>query len=139
MAPSASGVPLEDECVNEFLKLKKTRSYRYITFGINDEATKVSVVDTGARDKTYDDFTKLFPDDDCRYGVYDHDFEDSEGCQKSKMVFFAWVPDTAKVKKKMLYASTKDTLKQALDGISFEIQATDAEELGVKYVQEKCQ
>lgn len=39
---------------------------------------------------SYEEFCALFPPTDCRYGVYDYDYTDSEGCQKSKIVFFAW-------------------------------------------------
>ena len=43
-------------------------------------------------------------------------------------------PDDAKIKQKMLFASSKDALRRALVGIAAEIQATDfsevAEEVG---------
>ncbi len=38
-------------------------------------------------------------------------------------------PDSGAVKLKMVYASTKDTLRKALNGIAKEIQANDAEDL----------
>lgn len=38
-------------------------------------------------------------------------------------------PDTAKVRTKMLYASSKDRIKRELDGIQVEVQATDASEV----------
>lgn len=40
-----------------------------------------------------------------------------------------WTPETARIKSKMLYASSKDTLKISLDGISLEVQATDISEV----------
>ena len=40
-----------------------------------------------------------------------------------------WSPDTTGVKSKMMYASTKDFIKQALSGIALELQATDFDEL----------
>ena len=39
---------------------------------------------------SYESFTEKLPEHDCRYGIYDYDYTDSEGCQKSKIVFFAW-------------------------------------------------
>jgi hypothetical protein len=38
-------------------------------------------------------------------------------------------PDTAKIKERMIYASSKDTLRRSLDGIAVEIQGTDADEV----------
>lgn len=38
-------------------------------------------------------------------------------------------PDVAKVRTKMLYASTKDRIKRDLDGIQAELQVTDPSEM----------
>ena len=38
-------------------------------------------------------------------------------------------PDTAKIKQKMIFASSRDALKRALVGISVEIQGTDSSEV----------
>lgn len=38
-------------------------------------------------------------------------------------------PDVAKVRTKMLYASSKDRFKRELDGIQVELQATDPSEM----------
>lgn len=40
-------------------------------------------------------------------------------------------PDTAKVRSKMIYASSKDRFKRELDGIQIELQATDPTEMGL--------
>ena len=46
---------------------------------------------TGGPTESYDDFTVLLPENDCRYAVYDFDFVTSENCQKSKIFFIAWL------------------------------------------------
>lgn len=38
-------------------------------------------------------------------------------------------PDSARVKSKMMYASTKDFFKSHLDGLSLEFQASDLDEV----------
>jgi cofilin len=38
-------------------------------------------------------------------------------------------PDNAKIKQKMLYASSRDALKRALTGIAVEIQGSDYSEV----------
>jgi len=48
-----------------------------------------------------------------------------------------WCPDTAKVKKKMLYSSSFDALKKSLVGVQKYIQATDASEAAMDAVEEK--
>lgn len=36
--------------------------------------------------------------------------------EKNKLFFVSWVPDVAKVKAKMLYASSKERFRRELDG-----------------------
>ena len=38
-------------------------------------------------------------------------------------------PDGSKIKQKMVYASSKDALRRSLQGIAFEVQGTDLEEV----------
>lgn len=45
-------------------------------------------------------------------------------------------PDDAKIKQKMIYASSKDAIRKALVGISSEIQGTDVSE--VDYQTGEC-
>jgi hypothetical protein len=48
------------------------------------------------------------------------------------------VPDVAPVKKKMVYAGSKDALSSALIGIMVKIQATDASELSEAKLLTEC-
>lgn len=61
--------------------------------------------------------------------MYDFEYTNKDECKFSKMVFVLWSPDAAKLKAKMLYASTKDFFKTKLDGISLELQATDIDDV----------
>jgi hypothetical protein len=47
-------------------------------------------------------------------------------------------PDTAPIKKKMVYAGSKDALTRALVGVSTKISATDLSELTVDILIEAC-
>ncbi len=68
--------------------------------------------------------------DDCRFAVYDFEYtiNEAEG-PRNKILFIAWSPDVSKVKSKMMYASSKDSLKKSLVGIAKDVQATDAGEI----------
>jgi len=133
MANAASGMAVDDECKLKFLELKAKRSYRFIVYKI--EQQQVVVDKLGEPNESYEDFTASFPDNECRYAVYDFDFTTAENCQKSKIFFIAWSPDIAKVRSKMVYASSKDRFKRELDGISFELQATDPSEMSLDIVK----
>lgn len=136
MANSASGMAVSDECKLKFLELKTKRNYRFIVFKIENQ--DVVVEKLGGPAETYEDFTASLPDNECRYAVYDFDFITDENCQKSKIFFIAWSPDTSKVRSKMVYASSKDRFKRELDGIQVELQATDPSEMSLDIVKARA-
>ncbi|KAJ2508442.1 cofilin [Coemansia sp. RSA 2052] len=76
----------------------------------------------------YELFVKQLPEQECRYAVYDFAYE-KDGSSRNKILFYAWSPDTAKIKNKMVYASSKDSLRKTLVGIAQDVQATDYEEV----------
>ncbi|XP_020693509.1 actin-depolymerizing factor-like [Dendrobium catenatum] len=134
-ANSASGLAVDDECKLRFLELKTRRCFRFIVFKIEEKAMQITVERLGQPEESYEDFTKSLPTDECRYAVYDFDFVTDENCQKSKIFFIAWSPDSSKVRNKMLYASSKDRFKRELDGIQVELQATDPSEMSLDIVR----
>ncbi|KAL7214288.1 hypothetical protein ACSBR1_026660 [Camellia fascicularis] len=94
----------------------------------------VAVEKLGSPEESYEDFTASLPADECRYAVFDFDFITDENCQKSKIFFIAWSPDTSKVRMKMVCASSKDRFKRELDGIQVELQATDQSEMSIDII-----
>ncbi|KAI3712544.1 hypothetical protein L1987_71102 [Smallanthus sonchifolius] len=136
MANAASGMAVKDECKLKFLELKSKRNHRYIIFKI--EELQVIVEKLGSPDASYEDFTNSLPSNECRYAVYDFDFTTDENCQKSKIFFIAWAPDTSKVRAKMVYASSKDRFKRELDGIQVELQATDPSEMSFDIIKARA-
>ncbi|URE13540.1 ADF [Musa troglodytarum] len=135
MANAASGMAVNDDCKLKFLELKAKRTYRFIIFKIDEKQKQVVVEKLGEPNLTYDDFTTSLPTNECRYAIYDFDFVTEENCQKSKIFFIAWSPDTSRVRSKMLYASSKDRFKRELDGIQVELQATDPTEMGLDVIR----
>ncbi|KAL4384974.1 hypothetical protein GQ457_15G002190 [Hibiscus cannabinus] len=124
---------VDDECKLKFLELKARRNYRYIIFKIHEQRVVVDKV--GSPTSTYEEFTASLPANECRYAVFDFDFTTDENCQKSKIFFIAWAPDTSRVRSKMVYASSKDRFKRELDGIQVELQATDPSEMSFDIIK----
>ncbi|CAH1432427.1 unnamed protein product [Lactuca virosa] len=129
MANAASGMAVHNECKLKFLELKAKRSFRFIVFKIEEKQKQVIVEKVGDPTQRHEDFAACLPDSECRYAVFDYDFVTQENCQKSRIFFIAWSPDTARVRSKMIYASSKDRFKRELDGIQVELQATDPTEM----------
>ncbi|KAL8145730.1 actin-depolymerizing factor 1-like [Apium graveolens] len=138
MANAASGIAVHDDCKLKFLELKAKRTYRSIIFKIEEIQKQVTVEKVGDPAESYEDFAASLPANECRYAVYDYDFVTQENCQKSRIFFIAWSPDTAKVRSKMIYASSKERFKRELDGIQVELQATDPTEMDMDVIKSRA-
>ena len=69
------------------LKLKK--KIKYIIFSLNQELTEIVVKKTST-EKDYDEFLKDLPETECRYAIYDFEFEKEGAGIRNKIVFFSW-------------------------------------------------
>eukprot|EP00960_Hanusia_phi_P070980 767439-Hanusia_phi.AAC.3 len=115
--------------------------------------TEIQVLKTGGKDATYEEFLKELPENDCRYGVFDIEYTDPKTkASRNKIAFYIWClvgtcsnailtsvvfvrcPDTAKVRTKMIFASSKDELKKRLVGIACEVQGSDAGDVALETV-----
>ena len=140
----SSGVVAKEECISIYNDLKLSRKFRFIIYCISEDGSSVTVEkasppsDHPSSRQAFDAFVKSLPSNDCRYSVFDFEYEKNGGEGiRNKIIFVAWSPDSAKVKNKMLYASSKDALRKRLEGIATEIQATDSDEIKYESVLEK--
>jgi len=146
----ASGVKVADECIDSYEAMKQKRKYKYCIYKLSDNMKEI-VIDKvfdnpGCEDRptTQSDYTPFWDylqavqmSQDCRYACFDVRYVTSEGGHRNKLTFIVFCPDEANVKKKMLYASSKDALKNKLIGC-LEIQASDLDELVMPEVVAKC-
>ncbi|KAJ1857118.1 cofilin [Coemansia sp. RSA 1822] len=136
----SSGIEVDNLCFDVYNDVK-TSKLKFVIYKISDDKKSVIVDSTSnepakdkdgnevaAKDDLYEEFLSRLPKDEGRFAVYDFDYE-IEGGKRNKLLFYAWAPDTAAIKSKMLYASTKQNIRQKLVGISSDVQATDEEEL----------
>lgn len=131
MEQQSSGVKVESEIPTLYEEFKLKKTLRYYTYKI--EKKKLIKIDAiGQIDATYDDFCKEFPEAEPRYGIIDLEFETKDGRPTSKIVFISWNPDVGKIGDKMIYASSKESMKTALPGVGIFINATDRAELDLE-------
>ncbi|CEH15784.1 actin depolymerizing factor [Ceraceosorus bombacis] len=133
----ASGVKVNPKCLEEFQALKLGHKTKYIIYGLSEDKTEIVVLKTSTSDK-YEEFLKELPADDCLWAVYDFEFSKGDDGKRSKIVFIAWSPDDARIKSKMLAASSKEPLRRSLVGVAVEVQGTDLDEITYDAVLEKC-
>ncbi|KAG9310989.1 actin depolymerizing factor [Chiua virens] len=131
----SSGVPVADICVTAFQDLKLRKKHKYIIFTLSPDLKEI-VVEKTSDGGDYDQFLADLPPKECRWAVYDFEFE-KDG-KRNKLLFYSWSPDEAKVKPKMVFAASRDALRRKLDGIAFEIQGTDPTEVSYETVLGKA-
>jgi len=146
-----SGVTVMDDCVKEFENMKKSRAYYGIVHKLSQDLKFIEVDKkfenpTGEEtDTTVEEYQKfanyllaMEEEKDCRYACYDVRFTTGEGVRRNKLVFITFCPENAKIKHKMVYSSSKDTLKSKLIGI-LDVQANDASDLALDNIVSKAQ
>ena len=69
------------------MKLKK--KYKFIVYKLNGDNSSV-VVEKAAETATYDEFVASLPKGECRYAVFDFEYEKPGEGQRNKICFFAW-------------------------------------------------
>ncbi|KIX99279.1 uncharacterized protein Z520_04855 [Fonsecaea multimorphosa CBS 102226] len=133
-----SGLSVNPDCVSKFNDLKLGRGGpKYIIYKISDDQKEI-VVDEVGSEPDYDTFReKLIAKKEANgkdrpsYAIYDVEFEleGGEG-KRSKIAFITYInQDATGVKSRMVYASSRETLKNALNGIAMNWQANDPGEL----------
>jgi cofilin len=63
--------------------------HRYIIFTLNKDLTEIVVEKTSSA-ADYDDFIADLPEVECRWAVYDFEFEKEGGGKRNKIVFISW-------------------------------------------------
>jgi len=138
----SSGVKVDPSCIEAYNTFKLGKKDAFILFGFNEDATKIVVLKqqekgtSGVRNAQWETFIKELPNNDVRYAVADVDYNSAEG-PRTEMVFITWAPETASIKRRMLMASSKDALKNAIVGCRTTIQACSYPDLDLRSVVEK--
>jgi len=139
-----SGVDVDPECKTAYDETLMGHMYRYVTLKIDEG--KVRIDKKGALDSTYDEFlvdlkAKDGDEDDCRYAIYDYHYTvntqgTSEPSARTRVFLVCWCPDTARIKRKMLYSASFDSVKKSFKGITTVIQANGEDDIDQKTIEE---
>jgi len=84
-----SGVSVTDDVVGEFQTIKLGKKYSYIQMKISDDR-KVIEMEKTVEISSYEDFVKQLPANDCRYSIFDFDYELGQSGQRNDLVFVVW-------------------------------------------------
>ncbi|KAF2263876.1 cofilin [Lojkania enalia] len=135
-----SGVSVAPECISTFNELKLGKDIKWIIYKISDDWKEIVVEET-SKDPDFGAFREKLLNAKSkdrrgkegiggRYAVFDveYDLESGEG-KRSKITFISWCPDDAPQYPRMMYSSSKEAIKRALNGLAADIQANDADDI----------
>eukprot|EP00892_Ulva_mutabilis_P007639 jgi/Ulvmu1/5247/UM022_0040.1 len=134
---SMAGIKVHPDSVNVLWEVNIKKTYRWVIFYIGTTGKEVEIEKVGAPASTWDEFVMEIPDNQCRYGVFDYEYTNSDGTTFGKLCFVSWAPETAPVRAKMQHASTKDLFRSMLEGIAVDITATEKPDLAEAVLREK--
>lgn len=80
---------MNEDCIAAFLDLKLKKLSKYIIFSLNKEKTEIITVKTSTV-QDYDEFLADLPENECRWAVYDFEFEKEDGGRRNKIIFYNW-------------------------------------------------
>ncbi|KAF1346612.1 cofilin [Delphinella strobiligena] len=134
-----SGVSVSPECISAFNDLKLGKSTKWIIYKISDDWKEIVVEETSSVDDYSAFREKLLSakskdrkgkeGQGGRYAVYDVEYETEGEGKRSKITFISWVPDDAPQYPRMMYSSSKEAIKRALNGLASDIQANDPDDI----------
>ncbi|CAL4913511.1 unnamed protein product [Urochloa decumbens] len=136
---ATEGMNVKEECQRWFMEMKWKKVHRFVVYKIDERSRAVLVDKVGGPGEGYEELVAALPGDDCRYAVFDFDFVSVDNCQKSKIFFIAWSPAASRIRAKILYATSKQGLRRLLDGVHYEVQATDPSEMGFDVIRGRAQ
>ncbi|KAJ2160795.1 cofilin [Coemansia sp. RSA 552] len=146
----SSGIRASKDCADKFVALKQLHKFKFVIFKINDTLDEIVVESTSAdhrkdeegkdipmKEDMYDEFLARFPSNEGRYAVYDFDYTLKDGGDRSRILFYAWAPDSARIRSRMIYTSSKSDFRKKLEGVAEDIQANDEDGLSRDAVLDK--
>jgi len=137
---ASSGVSVAPECITAFNELKLGKSMKWIIYKISDDWKEIVVEETSKESEWADFREKLLNAKSKdrkgkegiggRYAVFDvqYELESGEGT-RNKITFISWCPDDAPQYPRMMYSTSKEAIKRALNGLAADIQANDADDI----------
>ncbi|MFC8237119.1 actin-binding ADF family protein [Streptomyces sp. NPDC057284] len=114
---------MEDSCIKAFHELKSKRNVNTVIYRLSDNLD--AVIPDFKGNLTHDELLKALPATETRFVVYDLVFATADGTRENKIVLISWCPASAKVEQRVAHSTTRNTVRNLLDGVQVYVQATD--------------
>ncbi|WP_406433824.1 actin-binding ADF family protein [Streptomyces sp. NBC_01589] len=123
----SSGIPVEDGCIDAFHELKSKRHVNTVIYRLSNNLE--TVIPDFKGNLTHDELLQALPAAETRFVVYDLVFATADGARKDKIVLISWCPEVAELEQRIAHSTSRNTLRNLLDGFQVYVQATDLSDL----------
>jgi hypothetical protein len=106
-------------------------THLFVIFGMDASMENISVTKFGT---TMEELVRYLPNNDCRYVTMVVSLKND----LKKIMFIKWSPDCAKIKKKLTFQASKNTLIEKLKTIDAEMDASELEHVEFEYILQQC-
>jgi len=128
-----SGIQCSEDCLSNYHKLSKGKSFRFVIYRLADDKKTIVFDTSGERTASFEDFRNVVMEkrDDPCYAAFDFNYRTVDGQERNKIgMLMICSDDDVGVGKKMLLTSSKGELTNRLDPATFkEVQINDFEDL----------
>ncbi|CAE7871448.1 COF1, partial [Symbiodinium sp. KB8] len=135
-----SGITVSDSLLEayEAVKLKSANKFLLFTLEkVGESGSKSTwdwkIVEASEKDgdnkERWEEMTGKLPEDEARFVVFDFQDTKADGRLVKKLVLIKWCPDTVHFRTKPIIGASYQTLKNKLDGIALDVEATDFDEI----------
>ena len=132
MAGVQAGIRIDQDIIDTFYELQRNKSFDFIIYKISDDRTHVELDYTHPREAkfNYQSFLdKIIQYQICVYAILDYQYQSRDGSPMSKIFMINWNPEEAPIRSKMLFASTKGQLRDALEKTQKTLDVSGQEDL----------
>ena len=85
----SSGVAVADECLQVFQDLKLKKKYKFIVYRLSQDNSRIEVENL-VEASDYDNFVEQLPKEECRYAVFDFEYNTNGEGVRNKICFYTW-------------------------------------------------
>jgi cofilin len=134
-----SGIKCNSDITAAFNELKIERTLKCLVLKIDKANTGLEIDFKEDKTFNYSELAEKLPKDDPRFVLVDFEYETNENPPRktSKLILFFWCPDNSKINRKVVFSSTKHSIKTALTGIQKDLQASDYSDLDYENVKKE--
>lgn len=80
---------VNQECLEQFQALKLGKKVKYIIYTLSPDNTEI-VVSKTSESANHDDFLAELPAAECRYAIYDFEYQKGDEGKRNKICFITW-------------------------------------------------